>query len=146
MNYVSVSVRRVRRHLLSSAVSIATLSFIAISCSESSSASGVTHGRLAGTVTLVGTSGPANPAGVSISLFASVADYEAMRAAYVQPLLRSPAHPRTYEFAFPAIEPGAYYVLACVDFGCGEYRYPGSSLLRVVVVDAGQSVVLNFGL
>jgi hypothetical protein len=53
---------------------------------------------------------------------------------------------RAYDFAFPDVSPGAYYVRACFEFGCGEYRDPGTGALLRVVVQGGRVTRLPFGL
>ncbi|MGH7470321.1 MAG: hypothetical protein ACRENP_20450 [Longimicrobiales bacterium] len=62
-------------------------------------------GGLMGTVTLLGTGGPPNPAGIRITLYAAP-DIETKNARYEALLRRIPGAARTYEYIFPHIEPG----------------------------------------
>jgi hypothetical protein len=102
-------------------------------------------GWLAGTVTLLGNDGPTHPPG-NITLYASPEDLAQRNARYSAVLNRRDGIVRVYDFAIGGISPGAYYVLACWTVGCGEYRYPESSVLRTVRIRPGRVTRLSFGL
>lgn len=102
-------------------------------------------GWLTGSVTLLGNDGPANPTGV-ITLYATPQDLEQRNARYGTVLHRRNGTARVYDFAIGSIVPGNYYVLACWTVGCGEYRDPGTGVLRTVRILPGRFTRLTFGL
>src|SRR5262245_16121358 len=118
-----------------SAVTVAMVaSLAALACGaggESPTSPVDMSGSVAGTVTLLGTAGPANPAGVGIKLYRSLEDLESRAARYQAVLVREPGVARVYRFAFPKVDPGPYYAEACFEIGCGEYRDPDSHDLRL---------------
>ena len=97
--------------------------------------SGAADGTLNGTVTLIGTEGPAQTTG-HLSLYSSLDDFEIRRAAYDGPLTPIQTGARTFSFLFDVVRPGTYYVTACFAFGCGEYRDHERGDLVPVLVSA----------
>ena len=97
-------------------------------------------------MSLLGSGGPSNPAARDITLYVSRADLESWTPAFRAALHAAPGVARTWEFEFPEVTPGSYFVRACFEFGCGEYREPGTGELRRVTVRGGQVTPLPFGI
>src|SRR5687767_14387666 len=104
-----------------------------------------TVGVLSGTVTLLGDDGPPLPFG-NLTLYASENDLDLRIPRYTALLHRQSETLRVYDFAIGSIVPGDYYVLACWAIACGEYRDPGTGVLRTVRIRRGVNTRLNFGL
>jgi len=127
-----------RRTALRVAYAIVTLGVLmgcAAASTDVASPSGATNGTLNGTVTLIGTEGPAQSTG-HLSLYSSLDDFEIRRAAYDGPLTPIQTGARTFSFLFDVVRPGTYYVTACFAFGCGEYRDHERGDLVPVLVSA----------
>jgi hypothetical protein len=103
-------------------------------------------GLLAGTVTLLGSDGPPDPAGLDIQLFATTEELELRRPTFRAPLRRNALPGRSFDFSVSRVEPGEYYVIACCEVGCGDYRDPGTGAWRRVRVRASLTTWLTFGL
>ncbi|MFL5579894.1 MAG: hypothetical protein ACJ8AO_05930 [Gemmatimonadaceae bacterium] len=129
-----------------SAAALAMLAVIAALGCADPAAPATGDGSLAGTVTLLGPGGPTSPAGVRVFLFDSLEDLDARAPAYETALERAPGAARTYGFEFAGVAAGEYYVLACFDFGCGEYRSTDTGELLRVRVRAARASRLEFGL
>ena len=102
-------------------------------------------GWLTGTVTLLGNDGPTHPAG-NVTLYASPEDLAQRDSRYGATLVRRNGEVRAYDFVIANVIPGDYYVLFCWTVGCGEYREPGTGVLRTIRIRAGRTTRLNFGL
>lgn len=106
----------------------------------------IAGGALTGTVTLLGSDGPAHPVAIGIALYASREDLEARRPAYRAALERVASPARAFAYSFPTVAPGDYYLMACFAFGCGEYREPDTGALLSVAIRTGGVTKLAFGL
>jgi hypothetical protein len=100
---------------------------------------------LSGTVTLLGDDGPLYPFGIRMELYATRAAYESRTPTVVAPLWRVGGPQRVYRFEFPNLAPGDYYGIACWDFGCGDYRKPGTGELLRITIAPARTTYLHFG-
>jgi hypothetical protein len=107
---------------------------------------GTGHGSIAGTVTLLGSDGLPDARGTSLTLYTSLDDLDHGRPAYRGDLTRVAGALRLYHFDLHDVAAGDYFVVACFDFGCGDYRNPVTGELRAVRVNASSISELHFSL
>lgn len=103
------------------------------------------RGSVVGSVSLAGNEG-GYPAGRTVSLYSSLANYEKRIAAYEVALRRTSPNERMYEFVFPSVLEGEYFLIACFEFGCGDWRDQTSGELLLVTVRAGSITGVHFRL
>lgn len=78
-------------------------------------------------------------------LFSSLENYENRIPAYQAALSRVPGE-RKYEFVVPSVQPGNYFLVACFEIGCGDWRDSTTGQLRVIPVRAGDVASVHFRL
>lgn len=80
------------------------------------------------------------------SLYSSLANCEKRIAAYEVALRRTSPNERVFDFFFPSVPEGEYFLIACFEFGCGDWRDQTSGELLLVKVCAGSITGVHFRL